>query len=78
MFKIAHNDIQGENILIENFFGQILLKYIDFDIGENQSPTLKNSKIIGPKGYSLTYVAPEILKYVHDKNPILNPGVYSP
>ena len=42
------------------------------------SPTDENSKVIGPKGYSHIYAALEILKFVIDNNPIINPEIYSP
>ena len=45
---------------------------------ENQSPTAKESKIIGPKGYSHAYVAPEILNFFEDNNPLIYSGIYSP
>ena len=61
-FKLEHNDIKDSNILLDE--NNILIKFIDFDIGINESCTLKSTKEgIIPKGYTETFAAPEVKKY---------------
>ena len=66
-YRIEHNDIKIENILVDVINNYKIIRIIDFDIGHNQSFTLKTNKGTGIRGYTNGYYAPEVFKAYQKK-----------
>ena len=66
-YKIQHNDIKDQNILIDKIVETPIIRFIDLDVGKNISITCKFSKVADIRGYSDIYCAPEIYKAEHRK-----------
>ena len=65
-YKLEHNDIKVQNIMVDTIQDVFLVKVIDFDIGMNQSVTCKTDSTMGVRGISHLYAAPEYIVHLAD------------
>ena len=75
-YKIEHNDIKLENILIDEILGKMILRVIDFDLAKNQSYTQTSSLRLGLQGYTTIYEEPELYQIAKQK--LQNSKSFSP
>lgn len=75
-YKIEHNDIKPGNILVDKIADHLVIKFIDFDIGFNESITIKTNKGSGYKGHTHIYASPEVITFATEN--ITNSATINP